>query len=97
VAAVLTGNHGICGNLDLAQVHLYAAGADQISPADPGFCAASNAPPTSERAGADVTEADKERRVELYLVPKGSQILPPAARNSAVVSSTAVKSMGCPK
>lgn len=97
VAAVLTGNHGVCGNLDLAQIHLYAAGSEQISPADPGFCGVSNLPRTPERAGAEVAEADKERRVELYLVPKGSRVLPPAAHNAVVVSASTVKSQGCPK
>jgi hypothetical protein len=97
VAAVLTGGQGICGNLDLSQVRISAAGTDQISPADPGLCGTSNIPQTTERRGADVSETDKERRVEVYLVPKGSPILPPAARNATVVSLGSVKTLGCPK
>ena len=97
VAAVLTGGHGVCGNLDLAQVRIYAAGTEQISPADPGFCGTSTVPPTAERSGAEVSETDKERRVEVYLIPKGSAVLPPAARNGALVSAAAAKALGCPK
>ncbi len=97
VAAVLTGGQGICGNLDLSQVRVSAMGTEQISPADPGLCGTSNIPQTAERRGSDVGEADKERRVEVYLVPKGSQILPPATRNAAIVSVSAVKALGCPK
>ena len=97
VAAVLTGGRSICGNLDLSQVRITAAGTEQVSPADPGLCGTSNIPQTSGQRGADVSEADKARRVEVYLVPKGSQILPPAARNATVVSASAVKALGCPK
>jgi hypothetical protein len=97
VAAVLTGGHGVCGNLDLSQVRISASGTEQISTADPGLCGTSNIPQTTERRGADVAEADKERRVEVYLVPKGSPIMPIAARNVVVVSVNAVKTLGCPK
>jgi YD repeat-containing protein len=97
VAAVLTGGHGVCGNLDLSQVHLYAAGTEQISPPDPGFCGTSNLPRTVERSGASVKEVDKERRVEVYLVPKGSHVLPPGARNAVVISAAPAKTLGCPK
>ncbi len=97
VAAVLTGGHGACGNLDPSQVRIYAAGMERISPPDAGFCGTSNIPQTAERRGAEVSEEDKERRVEVYLVPKGSQVLPPAARNSALVSSGSVRALGCPK
>lgn len=97
VAAVLTGGHGVCGNLDLSQLRIYRAGADQISPADPGFCGTSNLPAIAERRGAEINDADKSRRVEVYLVPKGSQVLPPAARSALLVSAAAAKPLGCPK
>ena len=97
VAAVLTGGHGVCSNLDLSQVRTYAAGTEQVSPSDPGFCGTSNLPQTIERQGAEVSEADKERRVEVYLVPKGSLVLPPAARNAVLISPNPAKSLGCPK
>ncbi len=97
VAAVLSGDHGTCGNLDLSQIRISAAGTEQISSADPGLCGTSTTPETLERAGAGVSELDKERRVEVYLVPKGSQTLPPAARNGVLVSTVSVKALGCPK
>ena len=97
VAAVLTGNQGVCGHLDLSQVRVYAAGTEQISEVDPGFCGTSTIRQTNERRGAEVTEADKERRVEVYLVPKGSHVLPPAARNVLAVAPAAVNALGCPK
>ena len=97
VAAVLTGGHGVCGNLDLSQVHLYAAGIEQVSAPDPGFCGTSNLPQTAERSGVSVKDVDKERRVEVYLVPKGSHVLPPGARNAVVVSVVPAKMLGCPK
>jgi hypothetical protein len=69
-AAVLTGGRGTCANLDLAQIRISAAGTDQVSPADPALCGTSNLPPAAERAGAGVSDADKERRVEVYLIPQ---------------------------
>ena len=97
VAAVLTADHRVCANLDLSQIRIYAAATEQISQPDPGLCGTSNIPQTAERRGAEVSQTDKERRVEVYLVPKGSQVLPPAARNVAVLPSVRVKALGCPK
>jgi opacity protein-like surface antigen len=96
-AAVLTGDHRVCGNLDVSQMRISAAGTDQISEPDPGLCGTSNLKPTVERTDAVVSEADKERRVEVYLIPKGSQSLPPAAKKAAVVAAGAVRALGCPK
>jgi hypothetical protein len=96
-AAVLIGNHGTCANLDLSQVRISAVGTDQTSPADLALCGTSNFPPTAERRGAAVGEADKERRVEVYLVPKGSQILPSAEKNAELVPLKAVEALGCPQ
>ena len=51
VAAVLTGDHGVCGNLDLSQVRVGAVGAEQISPPrSGGFCGASTLPGTIRTA-----------------------------------------------
>ncbi len=95
-AAVLTGNHGTCAHLDLSQIRISAAATDQVSPPDPALCGTSNLPPTRERRGAQVLESDKERRVEVYLVPKGGKILPPAARNAVPVPAGAAKNLACP-
>jgi hypothetical protein len=96
-AAVLTGNHGTCANLDVSQIRIAAAGTDQVAPPDPALCGTSNFPPAVERPGAVVGESDKERRVEVYLVPKGSQIMPSAAKNASAVSRNSLKALGCPK
>jgi hypothetical protein len=96
-AAVLTGDHGSCANLDPAQIKMDAAGTDQTSTPDPGLCGTSTLPQTKERKGSKVSDTDKERRVEVYLVPKGSQTMPPAAKNAQPVSESAVKALGCPK
>jgi hypothetical protein len=96
-AAVLTGNHGTCANLDISQIRISAAGTDQVSPPDPALCGTSNLPPAAERRGAAVDASDKDRRVEVYLVPKGGQILPPAAKNASAIPPSAVKELGCPK
>jgi hypothetical protein len=96
-AAVLIGDHGTCANLDLSQLRISAVGTDQTSPADLALCGTSNIPPTTERRGAAVGEADKERRVEVYLVPKGGQILPSAAKNTELIPVKAVKALGCPQ
>jgi Outer membrane protein beta-barrel domain len=96
-AAVLTGDHRVCGNLDVSQMRISAAGIEQISEPDPGLCGTSNLKPTAERTDAIVSDADKDRRVEVYLIPKGSQSLPPAAKNAVVAAASAVKDLGCPK
>jgi len=97
VAAVLTGDHRLCGNLDASQIRISPVGTEQISQADPGLCGTSNISQVTERVGAQVTQADTERRVEVYLVPKGSQVLPPSAHNAVLVTVPAVKALGCPK
>jgi hypothetical protein len=96
-AAVLTGRGGSCASLEPSQVRFNAAGTGQVSAPDPGLCGTSNIPPTAERRGATVSEADKERRVEVYLVPKDSQVLPAAAKQAATIQAKSVKALGCPK
>lgn len=96
-AAVLTGGHRLCASLDISQVRICRAGKDQITAFDPGLCGTSNIRATPERRGATVSDADKARRVEVYLVPKGSSILPPAAQNTGPAPADIVKLLGCPQ
>ncbi len=96
-AAVLSGGKGTCATVDPAQIKIDAEGTDQTSTPDPGLCGTSTLPSTKERRGAVVTDADKERRVEVYLVPKGSQVVPPAAKNAKPAPESVVKALGCPK
>ena len=96
-AAVLSGGHGTCANLDPSQIKLDLEGTDQTSTPDPGLCGTSNLAETKERKNSQVSDADKERRVEVYLVPKGSQVLPPAAKNTKPAAEGDIKALGCPK
>jgi outer membrane protein OmpA-like peptidoglycan-associated protein len=96
-AAVLTGGTGTCGKVDPSQVTVDWVGNDQTSEARPGICGTS---PTraeqKERRTSKVTDADKLRRVEVYLVPKG-QPAPPAAKNPKPLPADTMKQLGCPK
>jgi hypothetical protein len=44
-----------------------------------------------------VSAADKNRRVEVYLVPRNSQAMPPAVKNIKPLPESEVKALGCPK
>jgi hypothetical protein len=96
-AAVLMNDSKTCGTVDPTQIKIDVEGTDQTSTPDPGLCGTSNLPSQKERKGSMVTDSDKERRVEVYLVPKGSQAMPPAAKNAKPVPESIVKAMGCPK
>jgi hypothetical protein len=96
-AAVLTGDHGTCASVDPAQIKIDWVGTDQTSKPEPGLCGTSNLPATKERSNSRVTPADQERRVEVYLVPKGTQRIPPAVKNLKPISEAIVKDLGCPK
>ena len=93
-AAVLTGGGGTCGNVDPSRVRVDWVGTDQTSETRPGQCVTSN---IKERKGSTVSDADKNRRVEIYLVPRNSQTLPPAVKNIKPLPESEVKALGCPK
>ena len=97
-AAVLTGGSGRCANVDLSRVKVDWVGTDQTSALKPGLCATSNNPAEQkERRGETVAAADEGRRVEVYLVPRGSQTLPPAVKNLKPLPEREVKALGCPR
>jgi PKD domain/Outer membrane protein beta-barrel domain len=96
-AAVLVGGHGTCANLDPSQVKVDWVGTDSTSTPDPGLCGTSNLPATKERRGSQVSEADKDRRVEVYLVPRNSHAMPPAVKNARPLPEPDVKALGCPR
>lgn len=96
-AAVLMNDHGTCATVDPAQIQVDMVGTDQTSTPDPGICGTSALPSAKERRGSTVTDSDKERRVEVYLVPKGSQAMPPAVKNAKPAPESVVKAIGCPK
>jgi len=96
-AAVLIGGHGTCGTLDPSQVKIDWVATDSTSTPDPGLCGTSNLPATKERRSSVVSEADKDRRVEVYLVPKSSQAMPPAVKDAKPLPEAEVKALGCPR
>ncbi len=94
-AAVLAGGTGTCGHVDTSRIKVDYVGTDQTSETRPGQCGTSN---TKERKGSETSEADKNRRVEVYLVPHGTTTsLPPAVKNMQQLPETEVKALGCPK
>jgi len=95
-AAVLSGGTGTCGKVDMTRIKIDWVGTDQTSETRPGQCGTS-ATKATERKGSEVSEADKNRRVEVYLVPHGSTALPPAVKNPRPLSEATMKALGCPK
>ncbi|MBV9760100.1 MAG: PKD domain-containing protein [Acidobacteriaceae bacterium] len=93
-AAVLSGGTATCGNLDPSHIRVDWVGTDQTSDTKPGLCGTSN---IKERKGSQTSEADKNRRVEVYLVPRNSQAMPPAVKNVKPLPEDEVKALGCPK
>jgi outer membrane protein OmpA-like peptidoglycan-associated protein len=93
-AAVLSGGTGTCGSIDPSRIRVDWVGTDQTSETRPGQCGTSN---VQERKGSQTSEADKNRRVEVYLVPRGSSSMPPAVKNVKPLPADQVKALGCPK
>ncbi len=93
-AAVLSGGTGTCAKVDPSRIKVDWVGTDQTSETKPGLCGTSN---VKERRGSQTTEADKNRRVEVYLVPHSSQSMPPAVKNAKPLPEDQVKALGCPK
>ncbi len=96
-AAVLSGGGGTCSALDPSRIKGSWVGATQDTPSVPTSCAVSTTAPT-ERKGAAIEDSDaaKNRRVEIWLVPKGLS-LPPAARDAKELPDADLKKIGCPK
>jgi outer membrane protein OmpA-like peptidoglycan-associated protein len=92
-AAVLSGGTGTCGKVDPSRIKVDYVGTDQTSETKLGQCGTSN---TKERKGSVTTEADKNRRVEVYLVPHNSTAMPPAVKNVKTLPESEVKALGCP-
>ena len=93
-AAVLSGGTGTCAKVDPSRIKVDWVGTDQTSETRPGACGTSN---TKERKGSQTTEADKNRRVEVYLVPHSSTTMPPAVKNPKPLPEDQVKALACPK
>lgn len=95
-AAVLSGGGGTCASVDPSRIMVDWVGTDQSSETQPALCGTSNLAAQKERKGSTVTEADKNRRVEVYLVPN-TQSMPPAVKNARPLPADQMKALGCPK
>ncbi len=96
-AGVLSGGSGTCSSLDVSRIKGVWVGATQETPSLPTSCAVSTTPP-KERKGQAIenTDSAKNRRVEIWLVPKGLA-LPAAARDAKDLPEADMKRIGCPK
>ncbi len=103
--AVLSGGagkngKGTCANVNKTRVKADWTGDEQIDDKQPGLCGTSARAATQERRGSAVSTADENRRVEVWLVPKGTKL--PAGFKAAKDLDTKetqkeLKKLGCPK
>jgi flagellar motor protein MotB/opacity protein-like surface antigen len=96
VVAVLTGGTGTCAKVDMSRVKVDWTGTTQTSDFQPGLCGTSTRSAASERRGSMVSTADQNRRVEVWLVPKGTK-LPAAFSGAKTLDAKDMKKLGCPK
>jgi flagellar motor protein MotB len=96
VVAVLTGGTGTCAKIDMSRVKVDWTGTTQTSDFQPGLCGTSTRSAASERRGSMVSTADQNRRVEVWLVPKGTK-LPAAFSGAKTLDAKDMKKLGCPK
>ncbi|MBA3975041.1 MAG: hypothetical protein C0504_12595 [Candidatus Solibacter sp.] len=94
--AVLTGGSGTCGSVDPSRIKVDWVGAEQTSDFQPGICGTSARPAAGERRGSAVSTADQNRRVEVWLVPKGTKV-PAAFKSAKTLDPKLIKKAGCPK
>jgi flagellar motor protein MotB len=91
---------GTCANVDKTRVKVDWVAEDQTDDKQPGLCGTSARAVTKERRGSVVSTADDNRRVEVWLVPKGTK-LPAGFKSGQDLSSKEIekelKRLGCPK
>jgi flagellar motor protein MotB len=94
--AVLTGGKGTCANVDKSRIKVDWVGTEQTSDMQPGLCGTSARATSKERAGSMVSTADQNRRVEVWLVPKGTK-MPAAFKSGKEIDAKLLKRLACPK
>lgn len=94
--AVLTAGTGTCARVDASRIKADWVGADQKASFQPGVCGTSARAASDERAGSRVSTADQNRRVEVYLVPKGIK-MPESFGSAKDVPQNDLKKLGCPR
>jgi outer membrane protein OmpA-like peptidoglycan-associated protein len=93
-AAVLSAGTGTCQKLEVSRIQVDWVGTDQTDDFKTALCESS----VRERSRSKVSETDqrtKNRRVEVWIVPKGAQ-MPAGAKQLKPVPDD-VKKLGCPK
>ena len=96
-AAVLSGGTATCAQVDPSRVRVDWVDTDQTSESRPGICGTSAHTAQQERRGSETSAADRDRRVEVYLVPRGTAAMPPAVKQIKPLPEAQVKALGCPK
>jgi len=99
VAAVISAGKGICGTCALDRIKVDWVGTDQTSEHRAGFCGTSSRNKSEERKSDEVAADDaaaKNRRVEIWIVPKGMS-MPGAAKAPKPAPVKAIQLRGCPK
>jgi opacity protein-like surface antigen/flagellar motor protein MotB len=94
--AVLTGGSGTCSTVDVSRIKADWTGTEQVSDMQPGLCGTSTRAASKERSTSVVSTADQNRRVEVWLVPKGTK-LPSSFKAPKELSAKELKKLGCPK
>jgi hypothetical protein len=82
--------------VDKSRIKVDWTGTEQVSEMQPGLCGTSARATTKERSGSMVSTADQNRRVEVWLVPKGTK-MPAAFKNAKDVDAKLLKKLACPK
>ncbi len=98
-AAVLTAGTGVCAKCDLTRIKVAYAGTTQTSDFRSGFCGTSTRQKSDERKADEVAADDaaaKNRRVEIWIVPKGLA-MPGGAKDVQPAPVKVIRAKGCPK
>jgi outer membrane protein OmpA-like peptidoglycan-associated protein len=98
-AAVISAGKGICGTCALERIKVDWVGADQTSEHRAGFCGTSSRNKSEERKADEIAADDaaaQNRRVEIWIVPKG-MTMPAAAKAPKPAPVKAIQALGCPK
>ncbi len=91
---------GTCATVDKTRVKVDWVADDQTDDKQPGLCGTSARAATKERRGSVVSTADDNRRVEVWLVPKGTKMPAGFKAGQDLESKTIqkdLKRLGCPK
>ena len=98
-AAVLTAGTGVCAKCDLSRIKVAYAGTEQSSDFRSGFCGTSTRQKSDERKADEIAADDaaaKNRRVEIWIVPKGVT-MPGGAKDVQAAPGERDQSQGLPQ